>query len=175
MEQLKTISYNEFVEQYRPIQNPFTKEGSYDNTMFETYGQEAEYVLKQSNNNVWTNLSFDNEESWLVPGFHFVNRMFYIVTEIPWKNEDENSIQVNDNEMINIKNAINHCIEFFKTINVELNKEEVSEFYRSNEPLYHDMFTMGAAKYLAIEFYEEKFDELSDSQQDSIHDYYSQL
>jgi hypothetical protein len=176
---MNIISYEKFVEKYKPIQNTSTHEGSYDNTAFETYGKDLEVVdevLKVTPNNIWTLIDCDNEESWIIPGFHFVNRSLYFISENPWTEEDKNTLEINNNEMINIDEAIKHCIEFFKSINVDLDKEEVSVYYRNEEPLYTDMFTVGRSKYIAIEFYEEKFEEeLSEENQDKIHDWYSQL
>ena len=78
--------------------------------------------------------------------------------------------------MINIDEAIDYCIKFFKSIGISLDKNYVSEYYRANEPLYHDMFSKANSKYIAIELYEEKFKkELNNVQQDKIHNFYSQL
>jgi hypothetical protein len=51
--------------------------------MFETYGSDVEEVLriaKISPNRVWTAVDGD-EGFWLINGFHYVNRVYYMITE----------------------------------------------------------------------------------------------
>jgi hypothetical protein len=39
------MTYDEWIEKYRPIKNPLNPDAPYDGTMFETYGQEYEEVF----------------------------------------------------------------------------------------------------------------------------------
>lgn len=170
---METLTFEKWVEIYSPRQNPLTKEGSYSNTAFETYGEEMEIVLKVKENTIWTLISCDNEEQYIIPGYHIVNRYLYFITEIPYKSED---IQVNDNEMISNIDAKIACINFFKEFDIELSVNEVSDFFESNlDDTFVGEMTVGRAKYLAIEFYESIYDELFDDMENDIHDYYSQL
>lgn len=61
-------------------------------TMPETYGREEAYVWALANGDkeqcVWTLLDCDGGMT-VVPGFHYVNRFGYFVTEVPWKPEDK--------------------------------------------------------------------------------------
>lgn len=81
----KTISDDEFYETYKPVKNPFVAHASWDGAMLETYGLELAHVqevMKTAPNTVWTVLDCDG--SLLVSsGFHYVNRMGYIITEVP--------------------------------------------------------------------------------------------
>ena len=102
MDKIKTIDWEEFVDNYGLIKNHIDDDASYNGCMFETYGKELEYIVNLSNNEeskkfVWTIVDGENEETWIIPGYHYVNRYGYLITEKPWENED---IQVNDNEMI---------------------------------------------------------------------------
>ena len=72
--------------------------------------------------------------SWIIPGYHYVNRYGYLVTEKPWESED---IQVNDNEMITNIDAKIACIDFYKGHDVTLSENEVSDFFTNN---YDDTF-----------------------------------
>lgn len=79
------ISFEQFAEQYKPIQNPNHQED--DNDLFETYGEELDFVRQQPNNLIWTLVDSDNGLV-LIPGYHFVNRVNYMVAEVAWENED---------------------------------------------------------------------------------------
>jgi hypothetical protein len=171
-----TMTHEKWVDKYKPIENHFNgEEGSYNNTLFEIYGQEVEHVKKQNSNNIWTLIYGENENVYIVSGWHIVNREGYFITEHSF-NDNEN-ITVNDNEMINIKDAIEVCVNFFKTIDVELDFLSVHEWFTKS--IYYDIdnpeMTIGDAKYCAIEFFEYLGNDLTLSQQDKIHDYYLNL
>lgn len=166
-----TITYEKFVETYKPIKNHIIQDAPYNGCMFETYGIELAHVREQDNKNIWTIINCENEESWIIPGYHIVDRFGYILCNIPWESED---IQVNDNEMISIIDATKHCYDFAKSINIQLSINDLSDFFNLNKD--ENEMTTGRAKYLAIEFIEKTIDnDLSDEHQDLIHNYYSQL
>jgi hypothetical protein len=168
------LELDEWFEKYKPIENHFNREeGPYENMMFETYGEEEEHVKKQNPNHIWTLINCENEESYIVSGWHFVDRNGYFITEHPWTNNEE--IIVNDNEMISFEESIEACINFFISINHNLDKNSVIKFFKINHNI-NDKMTIGNAKYTAIDYYNEEFNqELSDIEQDKIHNYYSQL
>lgn len=166
-----TITYEKFVETYKPIKNHIIQDAPYNGCMFETYGIELAHVREQDNKNIWTIINCENEESWIIPGYHIVDKFGYILCNIPWESED---IQVNDNEMISIIDAAKHCYDFAKSINIQLSINDLSDFFNLNKD--ENEMTTGRAKYLAIEFIEKTIDnDLSDEHQDLIHNYYSQL
>lgn len=74
-----------FEKKYKPIKNHLASDDTY---IFETYGDEVDYVILQDNKNVWTWVDGDMS-SLLVAGYHYVNRIGYHVTEIPWTDENE--------------------------------------------------------------------------------------
>ena len=88
------LSYDEWEEKFKPIQNPLTEGGSYDNCMVETYGDEWEYVRTKDPKNVWNLVDGEGPHLCIINGFHYVNRLGYIVTEEQW--EDGASYEVND-------------------------------------------------------------------------------
>ena len=83
------LTWSEFVDQYKPIRNVFSKDE--DQQMYETFGAELDFVTKANSNNVWTYLEGDGA-TVVVEGYHYVNRLGYYITEIPW--EEGNSYQV---------------------------------------------------------------------------------
>jgi hypothetical protein len=51
--------------------------------MFETYGDEVEFVKSQSPENIWMYGDGDDGASYLWNGWGFVNRIGYFITEVP--------------------------------------------------------------------------------------------
>lgn len=88
----KRDPYDVWWDTYRPIMNPLFKnpeEAPFNGAMFETFGQELDYVRNANKKHVWTYMSGDNGEDLIVAGFHFVNRLGYFITEKPWNDESE--------------------------------------------------------------------------------------
>lgn len=81
----KLISEDEFYAIYKPVKNPFEEDAPWDGSMLETYGQELAHVqeaLKNAPGTVWTVLDCDGAII-ASSGFHHINRMGYIITEVP--------------------------------------------------------------------------------------------
>jgi hypothetical protein len=73
---------------YRPIKNHIELNASRCGDMFETFGQELEYVKQQSYNKIWTWIEgSDEDETYIVNGFHHVNRLGYFICEKSWLND----------------------------------------------------------------------------------------
>jgi hypothetical protein len=70
-------------EKFRPIKNHINPDSGWNGQMFETYGEELEFVLKQDPQNIWTWWDVDGG-SELVAGYHLVNRIGYFITEEQW-------------------------------------------------------------------------------------------
>jgi hypothetical protein len=101
------ITYEEFVERYKPKKNHLDEDASYDGYLFETYGEEIDFVKQQPSENIWTLLDCDGKLI-LSSGWHYVNRMGYVVTEIPVGKDvefievidDDDDIDDNDDDLI---------------------------------------------------------------------------
>jgi hypothetical protein len=59
--------------------------------MYETYGKEIEFVKQQPANNIWTVLDVDGGTIY-ANGYHHVNRMGYIITEVPWVDGEDTDV-----------------------------------------------------------------------------------
>ena len=70
------------IDDYIPIMR---EEGS---IVFETYGDDIAFVGTQNNRHVWTLLDDDNGVPTIVAGYHFVNRIGYIITIKTWVDEN---------------------------------------------------------------------------------------
>ena len=56
---------------------------------FETYGPELDFVqLPENKNHVWTAVDGDEGELVYVSGFHYVNRIFYMISNESHNGED---------------------------------------------------------------------------------------
>lgn len=75
--------FERWVEYYRPRSNHFVPTASFDGLMFETYGEELEYVKGFDYNRVWTFIS-DGEGDRIEPGMRIVDRLGYFITDEPW-------------------------------------------------------------------------------------------
>jgi hypothetical protein len=78
----KMLTYEEFVDTYKPINNHLTKYPNETNIAFETYGEEVDFVKAQPNNLIWTELDGDGG-GFIVSGYHYVNRIQYYVATVP--------------------------------------------------------------------------------------------
>lgn len=81
-----------FDEQYKPLVNHLVKNAAFNGCMYETYGKELEYVRSVAHNpktakRVWTILEADSK-IFFSAGYHFVNRLGYLITKLPFENEN---------------------------------------------------------------------------------------
>lgn len=86
-----SLTWSEFVDQYKPIKNSFSKDP--DQVMFETYGEEVEFVTKADNKHIWTYLDTDGG-SVTTEGYHYVNRIGYYITEVPWEDNTDYEVDL---------------------------------------------------------------------------------
>ena len=156
---MRSINLEQWIEEYKPI---FVGEELKD---FDLFKDELQQI---SNYFIWTEISCENEEFYIIPGFHWVNKFRVFVTEIPWKNEN---IEVDDNEYLTREECIKICFSFWKENGFEFDLNQIKNFYEK------ESYTVGEAKYIAMDVYTEITDqyELTSEQQDNIHDHYSSL
>jgi hypothetical protein len=51
--------------------------------LFETYGEELAFVRQQDPHTIWTFVDGDDGDQYVVSGFHFVNRIGYLLSTVP--------------------------------------------------------------------------------------------
>ena len=83
MDNFIEMDYDVWLETYRPILNSIDANASFDGMMFETYGDEVEFVKSQSPDKIWMYGDGDDGGSFIWSGWGFVNRIGYFVTEVP--------------------------------------------------------------------------------------------
>lgn len=92
METLKEVQLTEeqFDELFHLKKNHFfenPEDCSFNGQMFETYGQEHDYIRKLTENpetrrTIWTIIESDtNDNLYYLSGYHWVNRLGFLVTE----------------------------------------------------------------------------------------------
>lgn len=82
----KFMTYDYWVENYKPIKNTISKYPDSNLIHFETFGEEVEFVQKADNKYIWTEVDGDSG-TYIVAGYHYVNRISYYITENPWDDE----------------------------------------------------------------------------------------
>jgi hypothetical protein len=87
------MDYEDFIQTYKPITNHLDLNASFDGYMFETYGEEVEFVKSQSPDKIWMYGDGDNG-SYIWSGWGFVNRLGYFITEVPCPADTLIQIQV---------------------------------------------------------------------------------
>lgn len=83
------LDYFDWCEQYKPVRNTIDSNPSFDGCMFETYGAEYEAVKAADPACVWTYIDGDDGGTYIVNGWHYVNRIGYFITKLPF--DDSNA------------------------------------------------------------------------------------
>lgn len=85
------INLDDFLGQFKPIKNHIDTNASFNGKMFETFGDELNFVKQAHEKNpltVWT-LTDCSGLTLITDGYHFVNRMGYLITEVPAQADTE--------------------------------------------------------------------------------------
>lgn len=78
------MEWEEFTKQFKPQQNHLDDNASLDGLMYETFGPEIDHVCaiaNESRGRVWTYVD-DGDDACLVNGYHYCNRLGYVITEL---------------------------------------------------------------------------------------------
>jgi len=86
MEPTEYQGWTAWETKFKPIKNHFSSDP--DQTMFETYGEEVDFVANYDPKYIWTNLQGDMSDL-LCAGYHYVNRIGYYISSVPWEHEDD--------------------------------------------------------------------------------------
>lgn len=74
-----------FDEKFKPVKNPHNRDAGWNGCLFDTHGVEYNFIKNQSEDRVWTLLS----DNTLVNGRRHIDRVGYLVTELPWTEDME--------------------------------------------------------------------------------------
>lgn len=138
------MTMEDWEKAYKPIFNHIDEHASFQDEsgkgiMFETYGEEVEFVKSQNHDCIWTYVTGDNNSSLLVSGYAFVNRIGYFVTEIPCPQDTDITV------ILEAENYLcANCEEQYF--------EKVEELYEA----YGDLGTDGKCPKCATDYEQEK-------------------
>jgi hypothetical protein len=94
MDNFIELTEEEWFDTYKPIKNTIESNSSFGGHMFETYGDEVEFVKTQDPNRIWMLGDGDDGGMYIWSGWGFVNRIGYFVTEVPFPDNTIIQIQV---------------------------------------------------------------------------------
>ena len=77
------MTMDEWEATYKPIPNTIVENSSFDGLMFETYGDEVDFVKCWPERQIWMYGDGDDGGSYIWSGWGFVNRIGYFLTEVP--------------------------------------------------------------------------------------------
>ena len=82
------LTEDEFDDQYALVPNHINPSASWAfgdarGCLFETYGEEFEFVRRYDSSKVWTLVDGDGGDLYLVSGLHYVNRVGYLLSRNP--------------------------------------------------------------------------------------------
>jgi hypothetical protein len=114
------MTEEEWFNTYKPIKNHIEGTSSFDGHMFETYGDEVEFVKTQPLENIWMYGDGDDGGTYVWNGWGFVNRIGYFITEVPCPPETTIQVLISvpwyycencDSEMEDIDNIIRDAFQ----------------------------------------------------------------
>ena len=87
---VKVMLPDDWMKKYKP-----DMDGNIVKT-YETYGEELKFIKSINSRNIWTMIAEGNDV-YIESGYRWVNRLCYIVTEIPWEEGSywDNAIIIN--------------------------------------------------------------------------------
>jgi hypothetical protein len=93
------MTFEEADEKFHFMVNNYDEYASFNGLMFETYGDEVEYVksiLSSSPDRVWTFGDGDDGGGYIWNGWSFINRIGYFISEVPCPADTTIQILVSD-------------------------------------------------------------------------------
>lgn len=82
----KTTVFHEdvFYEHFRPFRHPLARFDIWGGHGLETFGDDLQLAFDQDESHVWTVVDGEaGADQWIIPGFHRVNRICFLLTEVP--------------------------------------------------------------------------------------------
>lgn len=86
------LTEGEFDDRYPLVPNHINSSagwavGDTGGCLFETYGDEFEFVRRQPSGRVWTLIDGEDGDLYVISGLHFVNRVGYLLSTVPVPND----------------------------------------------------------------------------------------
>ena len=98
MNDLIELTEEEWFDTFKPIPNHIDDNASFNDGeqgyMFETYGEELDFIKAQEPNRIWTYCDNDFGGTSIFQGMRVVNRIGYFVTAVPFDANKDYQIQI---------------------------------------------------------------------------------
>jgi len=98
MNDLIELTEEEWFDTFKPIPNHIDDNASFNDGeqgyMFETYGEELDFIKAQEPNRIWTYCDNDFGGTSIFQGMRVVNRIGYFVTAVPFDASKDYQIQI---------------------------------------------------------------------------------
>ena len=78
-----TLHEDTFYEYFKPYRHPNASYDIWGDLGLETFGLDLQLTYSLQKENVWSVLDGEGSDQCIVPGLQTVNRVYYLVTEIP--------------------------------------------------------------------------------------------
>jgi hypothetical protein len=99
MDNFIEMTFEEADEQFKFMVNNYDENASFDGLMFETYGDEVEYVKSKPQDRIWMYGQGDDGGLYIWSGWGFVNRIGYFISENPVPYNTTIQIQVGEPDL----------------------------------------------------------------------------
>ena len=127
MNDLIELTEEEWFDKFKPIPNHIDDNASFsdgDNGyMFETYGEELDFVKSQEPNRIWTYCDGDDRGTYIFEGMRIVNRIGYFVTTVPFDANKAYQIQISSDDVYECPN----CNEIWEDENAALHYDKFED------------------------------------------------
>ena len=117
------MDMSQWEEKYRPINNHLDENASFDGIMFETYGEEVEFVKRQNPKCIWT-YAEEDDKLFIDAGWHYVNRLGYFITEVPCDDPDLQIKLPRDRDEGMLDNVSAGCNRIYDKVMAEMQEAE---------------------------------------------------
>lgn len=86
--QTSTVFHEDvFYTYFRPFRHPSARNDIWGGHGLETFGADLQLAFDYDENHVWTVVDGDKgSDQWIIPGFHRINRICYLLTEVGHRN-----------------------------------------------------------------------------------------
>jgi hypothetical protein len=109
MNDLIELTEEEWFETFKPIPNHLDDNASFNDGeqgyMFETYGEELDFIKAQEPNRIWTYCDNDISGTSIFQGMRIVNRIGYFVTTVPFDGSKDYQIQISSEDIYECPNC----------------------------------------------------------------------
>jgi hypothetical protein len=109
MNDLIELTQEEWFDKFKPIPNHIDDNASFNDGdngyMFETYGEELDFVKSHQSNRIWTYCDNDFGGTSIFQGMRIVNRIGYFVTIVPFDANKDYQIQISGEDLYTCPNC----------------------------------------------------------------------